>query len=169
MVQWIVLSNKRHEKRWTLPLHSFSNSTSSHSMLHGHHCLLRFVEVSLNDLYLVMCLLVKRILEPHYWLRQRRRWIKFLSQLDQHGPHPESVLFLMDGRIQHAIHSSISWYLPKMDRCSWKRWMLLGNTRMHILWVSYSSNHWRSRCWFLCTNHHGQCTCLQGHWHDCGN
>ena len=98
-------SNKRCEKRWTLPLHSFSTSTSFHSMLHGHLCLLRCVEVSLNELHLVMCLLVQRSLEPHCWLKQRRRWIKFLSQLDKHGPHLEWVLFLMDGRIQHAIHS----------------------------------------------------------------
>ena len=43
---------------------------------------------------------------------------KSYNLLNQHGSHPVSVLFLMDGQMQHAIHSSISWCLPKMDRSS---------------------------------------------------
>jgi hypothetical protein len=66
----------QQEKRDEVDLTIGFFSTSFHSMLHGLLCLLRCVELYLIKLKPDMCLLVQRGSKPHYWLRQRRRWIK---------------------------------------------------------------------------------------------
>jgi hypothetical protein len=71
----IFQQEKRDEVDLTIGFF-FSISTSFHSMLHGLLCLLRCVELYLIRLQWDMCLLVQRGLEPHCWLRKRRRWIK---------------------------------------------------------------------------------------------
>ena len=82
--------------------------------MHGHHCLLRCVEVSLNELQLVMCLLVQRSLEPHCWLRQRRRWTKILEPIRATWPS-SGVIIVFNGWTDPTRHPLINFMVSSQN------------------------------------------------------